>query len=303
MLRLLPCRLPETCEWMAMIPAILISFHEPLRIDVFEFPVLYLYLSRVFVILTVAVAVFADLFTYSIIIPILPTILDRRVHVPPEKIQVTLAGMLAAYNAANIICSPISGYLADKWSNRKIPLLAGLLALTGSTVLFAVSKNVGLLYLARILQGASGSIVWSVGFALLVDSVPTEEVGSAMGWASVGLSLGNTSGPLVGGIVYQRAGHYATFSLAFAVVAVDIVFRCILREPAPQNTTVSKETPSQEDLPCQTTESHDDSETKSDNASEPGSPVSEKHADDKPQQQQQQQEKKEKSLARQSFSF
>jgi predicted MFS family arabinose efflux permease len=82
-------------------------------------------------------------------------------------------------------------------------LLGGLFALAGATVLFMVSRNLGLLYFARMLQGASASIVWAVGLALHVDVVGPKDIGVAMGWVSLGLSLGNTLGPLLGGIVYH----------------------------------------------------------------------------------------------------
>lgn len=186
--------------------------------------------SRTFVISTVAVAVFVDLFIYSLIIPILPTLLTDRANVSASKVQITLSGLLTTFNASVVICAPITGYLADRWSNRKYFLLGGLFALAGATVLFMVSRNLGLLYLARMLQGASASIVWAVGIALLVDVIGPKNIGVAMGWVSLGLSIGNALGPLLGGIVYHRAGHYAAFVMGFAVITVDIVMRCLLRE-------------------------------------------------------------------------
>jgi MFS family permease len=206
--------------------------------------------SRTFIICTVAIAVFVDMFLYSLIIPILPTLLTDRAQVTASKVQVALAGLLAAYNLAIVICAPVSGYFADKWSNRKMPLLGGLFALAGATVLFTLSKNLGLLYLARILQGASASIVWVVGLALLVDATSSEGIGSAMGWVSLGLSLGDTCGPLISGVVYERAGHYTAFSVAFAVITVDIILRCLLLGPQSQHVSTLKEVqPGQDSAP------------------------------------------------------
>jgi MFS family permease len=206
--------------------------------------------SRTFITCTVAIAVFVDMFLYSLIIPILPTLLTERAQVTSSKVQVALAGLLAAYNVAIVICAPISGYFADKWSNRKMPLLGGLFALAGATVLFTLSKNLGLLYLARILQGVSASIVWVVGLALLVDATGSEGIGSAMGWISLGLSLGDTCGPLISGVVYERAGHYAAFSVAFAVITVDIILRCLLLEPQSQDASTPEEVqPGQDSAP------------------------------------------------------
>jgi MFS family permease len=212
--------------------------------------------SRTFITCTVAIAVFVDMFLYSLIIPILPTLLTERAQVTSSKVQVALAGLLAAYNVAIVICAPISGYFADKWSNRKMPLLGGLFALAGATVLFTLSKNLGLLYLARILQGVSASIVWVVGLALLVDATGSEGIGSAMGWISLGLSLGDTCGPLISGVVYERAGHYAAFSVAFVVITVDIILRCLLLEPQSQDASTPEEVRPGQDSAPQSIESY-----------------------------------------------
>ena len=137
-----------------------------------------------------------------------------------------------------------------------MPLLGGLFALAGATVLFTLSKNLGLLYLARILQGVSASIVWVVGLALLVDATGSEDIGSAMGWISLGLSLGDTCGPLISGVVYERAGHYAAFSIAFAVITVDIILRCLLLEPQSQDASTSEEVQPGQDSAPQSIESY-----------------------------------------------
>lgn len=187
--------------------------------------------SPIFAICTVTVAIFVDLFLYGLVIPILPQILETQAGVAPADVQLNLSGLLAAYNAAVVVCAPISGYLADEWTNRRLPLVGGLLALAGSTVLFMLSETVVLLYVARVLQGASAAIVWAVGLALLVDAVGAQGIGAAMGWTSLGLSLGNTVGPLLGGVIYQHAGRYATFSVAFGAIAVDVLLRLLLIEP------------------------------------------------------------------------
>lgn len=198
-----------------------------------------------FAICTVTIAIFVDLFLYSLVIPILPQILENQVGVASADVQLNLSGLLAAYNAAVVVFAPISGFLADKWSNRKILLIGGLFALAGATVLFMLSKTVALLYIARILQGTSAAIVWAVGLALLVDVVGPQGIGAAMGWTSLGLSLGNTVGPLVGGVVYQHAGRYATFSVAFGAIGVDVLLRLLLIEPQKrtQQSTIPEGTP------------------------------------------------------------
>lgn len=77
----------------------------------------------------------------------------------------------------------------------------------------------------RILQGMSAGMIWSVGLALVIDTVDSKHVGEAMGWISTGLSLGLLTAPSVGGIVYGKSGYYPVFITCFALIAIDIVFR------------------------------------------------------------------------------
>jgi MFS family permease len=51
-----------------------------------------------------------------------------------------------------------------------------------------------------------------------------------MAWVSIELNVGLTLGPLLGGIVYDRGGWYATFSVGFAFLALDIFMRTIMIE-------------------------------------------------------------------------
>jgi predicted MFS family arabinose efflux permease len=57
--------------------------------------------------------------------------------------------------------------LSEKYSARRLPLVAGLVLLTGSQVMFMEAPTYWVMCLARVLQGISSSMVWIVGLALL----------------------------------------------------------------------------------------------------------------------------------------
>ena len=109
-------------------------------------------------------------------------------------------------------------------------MLAGLFALSGSTLLLCLGKTAGLLVLGRLLQGISASMVWTVGLALLVDTVGESNVGEIMGYVSISLSASTLAGPLLGGVVYERAGYYAVFAMAFGLLGLDILLRLVMIE-------------------------------------------------------------------------
>ena len=140
--------------------------------------------SNAFIIGTVAFAVFTDIFLYSVVVPILPFALEQRAAVTSKDTQKWIAIFLAVYGAALGLGSLLFGYLADKTTSRRMPLLLGLLALGGSTAMLCAGRGLALLLAGRILQGLSASVVWTVGLALLSDTVPKEEVGQAMGYAA-----------------------------------------------------------------------------------------------------------------------
>jgi hypothetical protein len=138
--------------------------------------------SSIFIVTTVGVGMFTDMFLYGLIVPVLPFMLEDRVHTPPSEIQSIVSTMLAAYAGAAMLASPIAGVLADKLStSRQLPFLCGLAALALSTVLLAVGQSIAVLMVARCLQGASSAIVYTVGLALLVETVGPADLGKSIG--------------------------------------------------------------------------------------------------------------------------
>lgn len=51
-----------------------------------------------------------------------------------------------------------------------------------------------------------------------------------MGYVALGYSIAALVAPLLGGIVYNRAGYYAVFAMAFGMIGLDIVMRLLLIE-------------------------------------------------------------------------
>lgn len=109
-------------------------------------------------------------------------------------------------------------------------MLAGLVLLVSATFLLCFMKNVAMLILGRIFQGMTSALTWSVGLALVVDTVSSERVGQAMGWVGIALSLGTLTSPLLGGIVYGKAGYYEVWVMCFAIIVVDMVLRVLVIE-------------------------------------------------------------------------
>lgn len=108
--------------------------------------------------------------------------------------------------------------------------MAGFVALGASTLIFFVGTSLAALIAARAFQGLSAALVWVSGLALLTSSIKDDGIGTVIGYVTVGTSLGELSGPLVGGLVYDFGGHWSVCTVALTVVGVDIILRGFLRE-------------------------------------------------------------------------
>lgn len=87
-----------------------------------------------------------------------------------------------------------------------------------------------MLVAARFLQGSSSGIVFTVGLALLADTVGRDEVGQWLGFVLSGLSVGLMIAPFLGGIVYAKAGYITVFIMVLGVIAFDFLLRIFMIE-------------------------------------------------------------------------
>ncbi|KAJ9295454.1 hypothetical protein DTO271G3_5910 [Paecilomyces variotii] len=169
--------------------------------------------STVFIVTAVAIAVFTE-----------------RCSVPASKVQMYTSYLVGLTGAGNLIGAFFFGWLADHTSNRRFSLLLSLSVLTVATVLIWIAHNVAILYAGRFLQGLASAAVWSVGLALLVDTVGKREIPVVMGYVNVAFSAGTVTGPFVGGVVYSLAGYDATLGLAVGLLGLDIILRLLIVE-------------------------------------------------------------------------
>ncbi|KAL2070568.1 hypothetical protein VTL71DRAFT_13594 [Oculimacula yallundae] len=211
-------------------------------------PFLKIRSSKAFITGTVAIAVFTDIFLYSVVVPVLPFALTVRAGVKEEDVQRWTSIFLSVYGAALAFGSPLFGWFADRSTSRRVPLLLGLLALGGSTAMLCAGSSLAVLITGRFLQGLSASVVWTVGLALLSDTVPKEDIGQAMGYMAAATSIGSLSGPLLGGVVYAHSGYYSVFAIGFAIICLDIILRLFMIEKSAAKQWSSDTQPNEEEM-------------------------------------------------------
>ncbi len=186
--------------------------------------------STVFIVATVAVGIFTDLFLYGLIVPVLPFLLHDRISVPQDQVQSYASALLASNAGASVVFSLPAGWIADRTSSRRLPFLSGLAALLAATLMLSLGKSIAVLVMARIFQGMSGAVVWTVGLAMIMDTVGVENLGKVMGTIFSFVSVGELAAPVLGGVLYEKTGFAGVFGLSAGLLGIDFIMRLFVVE-------------------------------------------------------------------------
>ena len=109
-----------------------------------------------------------------------------------------VAWVVTAYVVANVIVVPMAGWLSSVFGRRNY--------FAGSIILFTVASffcghatNIWELVAFRFIQGAGGGALLATSQSILVETFPPEELGLANGLFGLGVVVGPTIGPTLGG--------------------------------------------------------------------------------------------------------
>lgn len=178
--------------------------------------------------LVVFIAIFTDMLIYCMIVPILPEYASSL-----GASQQVIGFLFAAYAVTFLLATPVVGVLSDR-VGRKLPMVVGLVGLFGSTLLFAFSSDLTMLFIARALQGVSAAATWTAGLALISDLFPSKTRQYAIGIAISGSFAGTLFGPLFGGALYEYGGYVLPFLAAAGIVLIDGIARLLLLKDPPR---------------------------------------------------------------------
>ena len=89
--------------------------------------------SRKAVLAVVSLAIFTDMFSFGVVVPILPRILSRVGEVTDTRQSI----LYVCYAVGLFVTTPIIGWFSDTYKTRQVPMLIGLIGLACSTLTFA----------------------------------------------------------------------------------------------------------------------------------------------------------------------
>ncbi|KAG0301735.1 hypothetical protein BGZ98_008089 [Dissophora globulifera] len=148
--------------------------------------------SKQFLSFTVGLAVFVDLLCYGIIMPLTPFIVQKL------GLKSTANGALIACYAVGLLVSSLAaGVISDRMANRRL----------------------------------AGGATTTLGFTLLSDTYPSNQLGAEMGKVMIGQTLGLMAGPPLGGILHDRVGDKAPYVFCIVLIAIDLIARLLIVEP------------------------------------------------------------------------
>jgi DHA2 family multidrug resistance protein len=116
-----------------------------------------------------------------------------------------IAWVSTGYILASVIVIPLTGFLGDLFG-RKRYFVGSIILFTASSFFCGASGSLGALIFWRIVQGVGGGALMTVSQAVLFESFPTEEAGMAMALFGLGVMVGPTIGPTLGGWLTDNYG-------------------------------------------------------------------------------------------------
>ncbi|MET0307335.1 MAG: DHA2 family efflux MFS transporter permease subunit [Sphingomonas sp.] len=117
---------------------------------------------------------------------------------------VQLSAAITSYILAVAVFLPMSGWLADRFGARRVFALA-IVMFTLASVACGATSSLPQLVIARIVQGAGGSMMVPVGRLVLLRSIPREQLVRAMARMTMPALVGPAIGPVLGGFLATYA--------------------------------------------------------------------------------------------------
>ncbi|MEP9414696.1 DHA2 family efflux MFS transporter permease subunit [Gordonia sp. VNQ95] len=133
------------------------------------------------------------------------------------------AWTMTGYTLALAAVIPLSSWAAARFGTKKVYLTSLLLFLLGSA-LCAVAWNIGSLVAFRVVQGLGGGLLMPIGMMILTKAAGPERVGSVMAVLGIPMLLGPIGGPILGGLLIEKASWHWVFLINVPIGLVALVY-------------------------------------------------------------------------------
>ena len=164
---------------------------------------------------TIWITVALDLVGFGIVVPILGRYAER---FGASGLEVGL--LFASFSLAQLVFAPLLGRLSDRIGRKPVIMISLLGTAVGSFVTGAAGA-LWVLFLGRILDGASGASV-AVAQGAVTDLAPLSERPRLLGLLGAAFGVGFVVGPALGGLA-SLGGEHIPFFVAGTVALINAI--------------------------------------------------------------------------------
>jgi MFS transporter, DHA2 family, multidrug resistance protein len=144
--------------------------------------------------------------------------------------------VLTSYLVSNAIVLPASSWFGLRFGRKRF-LLICIVIFTVSSFLCGAAPSLGILLLARAVQGAGGGALQPISQAILLESFPPEKRGLAMAVFALGVVVAPVLGPTFGGWLTDNYSWRWSFyiNIPIGILAIFMIMRYIEDPPYIKN--------------------------------------------------------------------
>jgi DHA2 family multidrug resistance protein len=140
--------------------------------------------------------------------------------------------VVTAYMISFSLFIPLIGWMKKRIGYFYLYLISVGVFTIGS-LLCSLSGSLSMLVAARVIQAIGGGAISPTSLAILSESFPPEERGSAIGWWGIGNVMGPALGPTLGGVLTQYFGwesvFYVNIPIGIATILLSMRYLGFLR--------------------------------------------------------------------------
>ncbi|BBZ32324.1 transporter [Mycolicibacterium confluentis] len=180
--------------------------------------------SRLRIIVVLGALIALGPLTIDMYLPALPSIADE-LGVGSSVVQLTLTGTLAGLALGQLVVGPLSDSLG-----RRRPLMAGIVLHMVASVICLFAPNIGVLGIARGLQGMGAAAAAVVAVAVVGDLYTDSAAAKVMSRLMLVLGVAPVLAPSLGAVVLLQASWHWIFG-ALVVMAGGLLLTAALALP------------------------------------------------------------------------
>jgi DHA1 family tetracycline resistance protein-like MFS transporter len=163
------------------------------------------------------VTVLIDMLAFSVIIPVLPMLVQNFVGGSAARAAQMYGLFGTAWALMQFIFSPVQGSLSDHFGRRSV-ILISCAGLGLDFILMALAPNLWWLLVGRVISGITAASFSTAG-AYIADVTPPEKRAASFGLIGAAFGIGFVLGPALGGVLGAISPRLPFWASAFMALA------------------------------------------------------------------------------------